>query len=38
MSYDVLNGIEPGRKDDMEAMMYVILCLANGNLPWGRLF
>ncbi len=38
MSFDVLNGIQPSRKDDFESVMYVLLHLFKGELPWSQIF
>ncbi len=34
ISINVLLGIEPSRRDDLEALMYIIVLMIKGRLPW----
>ncbi len=34
ISINVLLGIEPSRRDDLEALMYIMVLMMKGRLPW----
>ncbi len=37
VSINVHEGCEPSRRDDMEALIYIMLFMIKGNLPWNEL-
>ncbi len=37
-SFDVLNGVEPSRKDDLESIIMILIFLLKGSLPWSNLW
>jgi serine/threonine protein kinase len=36
-SINIHNGLEASRRDDMESIVYILLFLLNGNVPWNNL-
>jgi len=37
MSINVMLGIEPSRRDDLESLIYIVVLLMKGRLPWHSL-
>ena len=35
-NYILINFLDPSRRDDLESLIYVILYLLNGELPWHK--